>query len=260
MLWTKFIGEHDKLRYLCTVLAFLLAVSLLGNLAEGFLVYSLARSKRTIITPSHIAAQIEVSDFEGDPSYIRQMSIYAVELLYQYTPYNAAPRFQEFLINFVPTRNIDVLRVQLQTRLHQIQETKVSESFHVEDVVFEKKNTLLMSGFLNRFTAGQQIGNEKIYLEMEYRIVNGGLKIEVIRNITAQNYNTRTRLSTDVERKSAKSAESRNERVRSKNERESVPDQREDGDGGDAAGSGSTGSRLDIGPGAGQDAAPDSGR
>jgi type IV conjugative transfer system protein TraE len=260
MLWTKFIGEHDKLRYLCTVLTFLLAVSLLGNLAEGFLVYSLARSKRTIITPSHIAAQMEVSDFEGDPSYIRQMSIYAVELLYQYTPYNAAPRFQEFLINFVPTRNVDVLRVQLQTRLRQIQETKVSESFHVEDVVFEKKNTLLMSGFLNRFTAGQQIGNEKIYLEMEYRIVNGGLKIEVIRNITAQNYNTRTRLSTDVERRSAKSVESRNERERKKAEREPVPVQREDGDGGDASGSDATGSRIDIGPDAGRDGASGSDR
>jgi type IV conjugative transfer system protein TraE len=256
MLWTKFIGEHDKLRYLCTVLSFLLAVSMLGNLAEGFLVYSLARSKRTIITPSHIAAQMEVSDFEGDPSYIRQMSIYAVELLYQYTPYNAAPRFQEFLINFVPTRNIDVLRIQLQTRLHQIQETKVSESFHVEDVVFEKKNTLLMSGFLNRFTAGQQIGNEKVYFEMEYRIINGGLKIEVIRNITAQNYNTRTRHSTDIDRKSAKSVESRNERVRSKTERESVPVQREDGDSGDASGDAATGSRIDLGPGAGQDDSP----
>jgi type IV conjugative transfer system protein TraE len=260
MLWTKFIGEHDKLRYLCTVLSFLLAVSLLGNLAEGFLVYSLARSKRTIITPSHIAAQIEVSDFEGDPSYIRQMSIYAVELLYQYTPYNAAARFQEFLINFVPTRNIDVLRVQLQTRLHQIQETKVSESFHVEDVVFEKKNTLLLSGFLNRFTAGQQIGNEKIYLEMEYRIVNGGLKIEVIRNITAQNYNTRTRVNTDIERKNAKSVESRNERVRNKNERDAVPVQREDGGGGGDDNAGSSGPRFDIGPGAEGDGSEGGGR
>jgi type IV conjugative transfer system protein TraE len=249
MLWTKFFGEHDKLRYLCTVLSFLLAVSMIGNLAEGFLVYSLAKSKRTIITPSHIAAQMEVSDYEGDPSYIRQMGIYAVELLYQYTPYNASARFQEFLINFVPTRNIDVLRVQLQTRLHQIQETKVSESFHVEDVVFEKKNTLLMSGYLNRFTAGQQIGNEKVYLELEYRIVNGGLRIEVIRNIPAQNFNTRTRITVDTERKSSKAAESRNERVRSRPDAEGGPvPGAEDGGGGDDAGS-----RLDLGPGAGSD-------
>ncbi|MDR3176942.1 MAG: type IV conjugative transfer system protein TraE [Desulfovibrio sp.] len=214
MLWNNFLGEHDKLRYMTTALSFLLAVSLLGNLAEGFLVYSLAKSKRTIITPSHIAAQMEVSDFEGDPSYIRQMAIYAVELLYQYTPYNAAPRFQEFLINFVPTKNIDLLRVQLQGRLRQIQETKVSESLHVEELIFEKKNTVLMTGFLNRFTAGQQIGNEKIYLELEYRIVNGGLRIEVIRNISSQTYNTRARLLTDTERKQVKSTESRNERAK----------------------------------------------
>ena len=213
MLLGKLIGEHEKLRYMCTVLVVLVCLLLVCNLTEGFMLYSLAKSKRTIITPSYLAASMEVSDSDGDPSYIRQIAIYSISLLYQYTPYNATDRFQEFLINFVPAKNIDLLRVQLQDRLRKIQETKVSESLHVDEVVFEKKNTLLISGVLNRYTAGQQVGNEKIYLEIHYHVVNGGFRIDVITNVSAQNYNARLRSLTSAGRAAAKSADQRNKRV-----------------------------------------------
>jgi type IV conjugative transfer system protein TraE len=213
MLLGNLIGAQDKLKYMCTVLVVLVCLLLVCNLIEGFLLYSLARSKRTIITPSYLAASMEVSDTDGDPSYIRQIAIYAIGLLYQYTPYNATDRFQEFLVNFVPAKNIDLLRAQLQDRLRKIQETKVSESFHIEEVVFEKKNTLLMSGVLNRYTAGQQVGNEKIYLEIHYQVINGGFRIEVITNVSAQNYNARLRSLTNAGRAAAKSVDQRNKRV-----------------------------------------------
>jgi len=220
MLFGNHLGEFDKLKYICRVLTILLIVSFLGNLTTGFLTYSLARSKRTIIVPSTISASLEVSDVEGDADYIRQMSIYAVGLLYQYTPFNAAARFQEFLFNFIPSQHVNYLRAQLQKQLKEIQRTKIAETIHIDNVFFEKKNTVLLTGVLTRYSIGEQIGNEKIYIDLEYRFINGGFKIEVIRNITAQEYNLRARNYTDQQRKRAKRADERNDRVIEQHEKE----------------------------------------
>ena len=220
MLFGNHLGEFDKLKYICRILTILLIVSFLGNIVSGFLTYSLARSKRTIIVPSTISASLEVSDIDGDADYIRQMSIYAVGLLYQYTPFNAAARFQEFLFNFIPTQHVNYLRAQLQKQLKEIQRTKIAETIHVENVFFEKKNTILLTGVLTRYSVGEQIGHEKIYIDLEYRFLNGGFKIEVIRNITAQEYNLRVRNYTDQQHKRNLRADERNERVIEQHEKD----------------------------------------
>ena len=220
MLFGNHLGEFDKLKYICRILTILLVVSFLGNIVSGFLTYSLARSKRTIIVPSTISASLEVSDIDGDADYIRQMSIYAVGLLYQYTPFNAAARFQEFLYNFIPTQHVNYLRAQLQKQLKEIQRTKIAETIHIENVFFEKKNTILLTGVLTRYSVGQQIGHEKVYIDLEYRFLNGGFKIEVIRNITAQEYNLRVRNYTDQQHKRNLRADERNDRVLEQHEKD----------------------------------------
>lgn len=188
MLLGKVRSEFDRLKFRAASQTVIIVVLGIGLTVNGFLLWSMSRSKRTIIIPSTVLAQIEVSDIDASPQYIRINTAYALSLLYSYTPASAAARFEEFLVSFVVPDKAQELRTVLLERLRQIQSVKVSESIEIEELVFEQRGALLVRSKIYRYTLGHPIATDPLYLRILYRITDGNLKISSILNLNAAEY------------------------------------------------------------------------
>lgn len=188
MLWEKFQSRFEELRFKVKFQNISIIVLTIALTSMSFLFYSAMRAKRTIIVPSTLMAQLEISDIDASPQFIKTNVGYALSLLYSYTPASAASRFEEFLISFVQLERAKELRILLLDRLRQIQQVKVSESIEIEDLVFEKRGALLVRSKIYRYTLGYPIATEPLYLRILYQIRDGNFKISSLVNLTTADY------------------------------------------------------------------------
>jgi hypothetical protein len=218
MLFRKFASQFEEFKYKVKVQNASIIILSLSLAIVSFLAYTANRAKRTIIVPSTIKAQMEISDIDASPHYIRVIVSYALDLLYSYTPASAANRFEEFLISFVQGDKVRELRILLLERLRQIQSVKVSESIEIEEFIFEKRGALLIRAKLNRYTLGQPIATEPLYLRVLYRLVDGSLKISSLVNLTTGDFSRLIRAQ-QLEGKQIEEREKRRERRERQEER-----------------------------------------
>ena len=165
----------------------------IGLIVISLLYYSATRAKRTVIVPSTIMAAMEVSDTDASPEFVRISTVYALTLLYSYTPATAADRFEEFLVAYVQIDKVRELRPMLMDRLRQIQSIKVAEQLEVEDFIFEKRGAVLVKGKTHRYSIGEPIATEGIYLRVLYQIRDGNLKIQSLMAMDGPEFNRRVR-------------------------------------------------------------------
>lgn len=187
MIWKKYLGEFKNLELRFKVLLFTNICLTVALVTLAGMTVSMATSKRTIIVPSQLAAQVEVSDGASDPTYIRVMSIHLAELLFDYTPYNIVERYNEFL-HFVPVDALPTFKETMNVRIAQVEQTKVAESFNIEELHYKDAHTVIMSGKVVRYASGQQIGDEEMYLELGYKIRNGGFNVTNLKNLSQEEY------------------------------------------------------------------------
>ena len=188
MEWPKFnnLLEIQKFKILMQNAA--IVVLALVVLCQAFLLFSQAKSKRTVIIPSVINAGLEVSDMDASPNFIRTNIFYSLSLIYSYTPETAAARFQEFLISFVEAAKVKDLRLMLSDRLRSIQSVKITESFEAENIIFLPKSHALVKGKVYRYTLGYKISTDALYLKIGYRLIDGNLRINSILTLTQNDY------------------------------------------------------------------------
>lgn len=163
---------------------------LLVLIVAGLAAYAvwMANRARVIIVPTHLAAQVEMQGEKASPEYIRIMLLHMTGLLYTYTPNNIMDQYREFLA-YLPAEKLLSVKEQLQHRIDQIAKLKINETFLAKDVLFYQPGVGLVSGRTIRWSAGQELATEELYLKYEYQIKNGGFRIEAISLLTAGEFN-----------------------------------------------------------------------
>lgn len=163
---------------------------LLALMLVGLAVHTMwaANRARVIVVPTHLAAQIEMRGERASPEYIRIMLLHLTNLLYTYTPYSIMEQYREFLA-YLPAEKILSVKEQLQHRIDQIAKLKINETFLAKEVLMPKPGVCLVSGKTIRWSAGQELATEELYLKYEYQINNGGFRIEAISLLTSGEYN-----------------------------------------------------------------------
>lgn len=218
MLWSRFNAActkyEIKLKYQGIAL-FAMALTILG---QQFFYWQAIKKERTIIIPSTVMAQIEVSDIDASPQFIRVNLGYALSLLYSYTPTTAAQRFEEFLVAYVQPEKARELRELLLDRLRQIQSLKIAESIEVEDIVFEQRGALLVRSKLYRYALGHPISSEPLYLRVVYKINNGNLKVSSLVDLPVGEYSRLLRAQ-QLDSKKVDEQDKRRERQKAEEEK-----------------------------------------
>lgn len=147
----------------------------------------LSHQVRTIVVPSHLASAVEIKGEKVSADYIRIMCLHLTELLYTYTPYSIAENYQEFLA-YVPADRLNGVKAQLQSRIDQTAKLKISESFLPREVLFPEDGICLVSGKVIRWSVGEQLATDDLYIRYNYRIYNGGLSVEEITLLTGSDF------------------------------------------------------------------------
>lgn len=161
------------------VMALIIAVLAINN-------QYLARTVRTIVVPTHLAAQIEFRGERASPEYSRVMLIYMTHLLYTYTPKSVAGQYKEFLA-YVPAESLEAVKNNLQKRINQISKLRVNETFMPNadnDVIFLDDNTAVIDGRTIRRSGSEELATEDLVLKYSFRITNGGFRIDEVSLLT----------------------------------------------------------------------------
>lgn len=186
----KFFADHladGQLRNammmkLCVVFAFCIVM------LACFAAYQ-AGNARTIIVPTHLAGKVELKGETGSPDYVRIMTLHMTGLLYTYTPHNVASRYKEFMA-FIPPERIEDVKSSLQRRVDQIAKLKISESFMLKEFHFLPNDVALIAGSTIRWSAGQELTTETVYIKYNYTILNGGFRVESVNLLSPTDYNS----------------------------------------------------------------------
>ncbi len=159
---------------------------LLALMLSGLAIHTMwmADRARVIVVPTHLAAQVEMKGERASPEYVRIMLLHMTNLLYTYTPYSIMDQYREFLAYLPPDKMLPV-KEQLQHRIDQIAKLKINETFLAGEVFLSQPGVCLISGKTVRWSAGQELAAEELHLKYEYRINNGGFRIEAISLLTA---------------------------------------------------------------------------
>ena len=161
------------------VMAVIIAVLAINN-------QYLARTVRTIVVPTHLAAQIEFRGERASPEYSRVMLIYMTHLLYTYTPQSIIGQYKEFLA-YVPTESLEAVKDNLQKRINQISKLRVNETFMPNadnDVIFLDDTTAIVDGRTIRRSGSEELATEDLILKYSFRITNGGFRIDEVSLLT----------------------------------------------------------------------------
>jgi len=163
---------------------------LLALMLVGLAIHTMwmAGRARVIIVPTHLAAQVEMKGERASPEYVRIMLLHMTNLLYTYTPYNIMEQYREFLA-YLPAEKLAPVKEQLQHRIDQIAKLKINETFQAREVLLSAPGVCLVSGKTVRWSAGQELATEELYLKYEYQIKDGGFRIEAISLLTSGEYN-----------------------------------------------------------------------
>jgi hypothetical protein len=163
---------------------------LLAFMVAGLAVHTMwmANRARVIIVPTHQAAQVEMKGELASPEYVRIMLLHMTHLLYTYTPYSIMGQYREFLA-YLPAEKLASVKEQLQHRIDQIAKLKINETFQAREVLLPSPGVCLISGKTVRWSAGQELATEELYLKYEYQVKDGGFRIEAISLLTSNDYN-----------------------------------------------------------------------
>lgn len=194
MLADKFKSRIDFQKFKIKAQNITIIVLTVALVTNSVLTYMAFKSRRTIIIPSVINAALEVSDIDASPAYLRTNIFYALSLLYSYTPDSATARFQEFLVSFVESSKISELRSELNNRLRSIQSVKISEAFEGEEIIFARKGMAIVAGRRFPSVLGQAMTTSSLFLQVNYRILDGNLRITGLREIAQTDYDRVKRL------------------------------------------------------------------
>jgi type IV conjugative transfer system protein TraE len=169
----------------------LFANVLLAVMVAGLAVHAsyLANRTRVIVIPSHLNAKVELQGESASPEYTRIMALHMTNLLYTYTPYTIATNYQEFMV-YVPAERWESVKAQLQQRIDQVGKLKINETFLHREFLILKEGECLVAGKSIRWSAGQELATEDIFLRYQYKIINGGFRIEEVHVLTNNEYNT----------------------------------------------------------------------
>lgn len=143
--------------------------------------------RRVIIIPSHLNTKVEFKGETADPEYIRIMSLHMVRLLYSYTPTSISNQYKEFLA-YTPHEKWEGIKGTLQNRINQIIKLKIKETFLPEQVNLLNKNIVAIKGMTIRWSAGQELAQENVYLKLTYLIENGGFRVQEMSILTSSEY------------------------------------------------------------------------
>jgi len=166
-------GKHSKLIFY-NALIWVLGLGLVINM---FITYSVYRSKRTIIIPAPLKASLSISDIDVSPETLRIMVYDALDLLYSYFPDSAENRFDTFMKAYAFPSRLKDMHDLLRERLDDILKQKKSQSFEPQDFQVIGKGTILVAGKIIPSTLGQTAKPEPVFMQIEYRIDEGSVKI-----------------------------------------------------------------------------------
>lgn len=181
----------DELRDISAKYRVLLATNvILALVVLGLATHAVwsANRARVIIVPTHLASPVEIKGERASPEYVRIMLLHLTNLLYTYTPYSIMDNYREFLA-YIPPEKLTEVQEQLQGRIDRVSKLKINETFMSSDVLFPEWGISVISGRTIRWSAGQELATDDIYLKYKYNIKNGGFRIDEISLLTVGEFN-----------------------------------------------------------------------
>ena len=164
----------------------ILAIAVVGLAAY---VGHLADRTRIVVVPSHLNAKVELRGESASAEYVRIMALHMTNLLYTYTPLSISTNYREFMA-YVPAERWESVHEQLQQRIDQVGKLKINETYLNREFTLTKEGECLLAGKTIRWSAGQELATDDLFLRYTYKIINGGFRIEEIHVLTSNEYNT----------------------------------------------------------------------
>jgi len=177
MLFLQFKNKIDELQFKIVIQRITIVVLAVGLIINSFTTYLVYSSKRTIITPSSLNTSLSISDIDLSPETLKVMIYGALDLLLSYQQSSIQSRYETFLRAYAYPSRVKEIRESLRERLREIQKLKMSQSFEPENFRIIERGMVVVSGRIIPSMMGQSTKPEPIYVRIEYRIVEGSVKI-----------------------------------------------------------------------------------
>jgi type IV conjugative transfer system protein TraE len=195
-----FLEEWKNINFRLQIFRFTTLFLGITIMVLSFVIYRVSDQERVVIIPAHLKEKVIIEDNTANESYVRAMSYYLVDLIYNVTPHNMENKFEEFL-QYVPTSSIQEITDDLNRRIESYGNTKISSSIIIEEVLTGKNNEVYIHGKSVRYVSGRLLGHEPIYIHLKYNLVHGGFEIEIFENIKSDDYrNVKHSLQRDADK------------------------------------------------------------
>lgn len=182
-----FLEEWKNINFRLQIFRFTTIALALAILCLSFIIYKITERERIVIVPAHLKEKVVIDNRSANESYVRAMSYYITDLVYNVTPYNMKKKFEEFL-QYVPSSSLKEIEEELNKRIENFGKMKISSTLVIEKIFNESGNNVYMSGKNVRYASGQILNNEPIYIHLKYNLVYGGFEIESFENITSKDF------------------------------------------------------------------------
>jgi len=145
----------------------------------------------------------------------------ALDLLLSYQIDSVQNRFETFLKSYAYPSRVRDIRDQLAKRMREIQQLKMSQTFEPENFLIREKGVVLVAGRIIPAMLGQVTKSEPIYMRIDYRLVEGSVKIANFFNLTRSEYDrvVRRGLSEEVKQERRDESRSNQKKTAERNQR-----------------------------------------
>ena len=188
MLFVDFKNKIESQSFNINILKVTVCVLAIALISNSFITYFVYTSKRTIITPSTLNTSLSISDIDLSPESLKIITFDALNLLLSYQQSSVRKRFETFLRAYAYPGRVKDIRESLRERLREIENLKMSQSFEPDNFKILEKGVVLVTGRIIPAMMGQDTKPVPVYMKIEYRLVEGSLKILSFFDLTKSEY------------------------------------------------------------------------
>lgn len=168
-------SAFDKLYERFNLLVFLCFSLICSNGLLAYLVFHFSYYARTIIVPPVINEPITLDYKSVNISYLRQMSLFFINMRLTFTPKNIKNQHQ-FLLTMIDPSFYSYFYSSLSSEEDYVEKQKVSSVFYPQDFKVDVDQlVVLISGELQRFVAERAIKWVNKTYKISYKYNNGKL-------------------------------------------------------------------------------------
>ena len=173
----NYLDNHEKTKVENKLLKFAIIIVGISSIISAIFTYSAVKYQKVVILPPVVDEKIVISGNDVSDSYLKLYSKYISNLLLNYTPATCADQFADLLSLSTPTFHSS-LDKKLKEIGSGVSKLNISSAFFPGKIKIDrKKREITVEGIRDQRARNQPISNDRKKYLIQYRIINGRLKI-----------------------------------------------------------------------------------